>query len=51
MRIQGTGYTKEDVLDRTGRFLNGRCPICRGIEGCSHTELERARAALERNQP
>jgi hypothetical protein len=38
--------TREDVLDRTAAFLNARCLICGGIEGCSHTELERARAAL-----
>jgi hypothetical protein len=41
-----TAFTREDVLDRTPAFLNARCPICGGLEGCSHTILERARAAL-----
>ena len=39
-------FTKEDVLDRTERFLNAPCLICGGVEGCSHTAIERARAAL-----
>lgn len=32
---------------RYGFDVDGSCPICRGIEGCSHSIAERRRASKE----
>jgi hypothetical protein len=38
-------------LRNSEQLLNGPCPICNGIEGCSHSAEERLRAAHHSKEP